>query len=131
MATKAETMRFAEKKFAKGATIKHELGWVAHVAPRRRPRGSRAPAGWNMSLEGTLAMMIGVDLEDALTRLFAASGVCCFVAFAVDEALATDDDEFDPEACPGCGCRPGDGITAGCNDVGGCGTNRHQAEVRQ
>lgn len=28
------------------------------------------------------------------------------------------EDEF---ACPGCGSRPGDGITPGCNDPGGCG----------
>ena len=27
----------------------------------------------------------------------------------------------DPEACPGCGCKPGDGYTAGCNHSEGCG----------
>lgn len=27
----------------------------------------------------------------------------------------------DPEACPGCGCKPGDGITAACNHPEGCG----------
>jgi hypothetical protein len=34
-----------------------------------------------------------------------------------DEAAA----EIDPEACPGCGCKPGDGYTAGCNHSEGCG----------
>jgi hypothetical protein len=29
--------------------------------------------------------------------------------------------EDDEDACPGCGCRPGDGITPGCNDPMGCG----------
>lgn len=32
------------------------------------------------------------------------------------------------EACPGCGCEPGDGLTDGCTDVGGCGTNRQREE---
>jgi hypothetical protein len=27
----------------------------------------------------------------------------------------------DPEACPGCGCKPGDGATEGCDDPVGCG----------
>lgn len=27
----------------------------------------------------------------------------------------------DPEACPGCGCKPGDGITFGCDHPEGCG----------
>ena len=35
------------------------------------------------------------------------------------------DDIFgDPEACPGCGSKPGDGITYGCDDPMGCGHNR-------
>lgn len=29
--------------------------------------------------------------------------------------------ELDNEACPGCGCCPGDGITMGCDDPNGCG----------
>ena len=29
--------------------------------------------------------------------------------------------EEDPEACPGCGCRPGDGRTEGCKHPDGCG----------
>ena len=29
--------------------------------------------------------------------------------------------EEDPEACPGCGCRPGDGRTEGCHHPDGCG----------
>jgi hypothetical protein len=32
---------------------------------------------------------------------------------------------FDPEACPGCGCRPGDGLTPGCNHPMGCGYTRN------
>lgn len=27
----------------------------------------------------------------------------------------------DIDACPGCGCRPGDGLTDGCEDPDGCG----------
>jgi hypothetical protein len=27
---------------------------------------------------------------------------------------------LDPEACPGCGCMPGDGKTPGCTDPDGC-----------
>lgn len=29
-----------------------------------------------------------------------------------------------PEQCPGCGCLPGDGTTAGCDHMDGCGHNR-------
>lgn len=36
---------------------------------------------------------------------------------AIGEWLLLDD----PEACPGCGCKPGDGITDDCDDPGGCG----------
>lgn len=28
-----------------------------------------------------------------------------------------------PEACPGCGCVPGDGVTLGCGHPDGCGYN--------
>ena len=32
---------------------------------------------------------------------------------------------LDPEdACPGCGCAPGDGVTESCDHVDGCGHNR-------
>jgi hypothetical protein len=27
----------------------------------------------------------------------------------------------EPDACPGCGCRPGDGLTEGCSHEFGCG----------
>lgn len=27
----------------------------------------------------------------------------------------------DPEACPGCNCKPGDGVTEGCSHPDGCG----------
>ena len=32
--------------------------------------------------------------------------------------------DIDPEACPGRGCVPGDGVTANCNDDEGCGYSR-------
>lgn len=32
------------------------------------------------------------------------------------------------EACPGCGCKPGDGITANCYHPGGCGFWRTQED---
>lgn len=38
---------------------------------------------------------------------------------AAVEAAATN-----PEACPGCGCLPGDGTTDGCEHPEGCGFNR-------
>lgn len=37
---------------------------------------------------------------------------------------ADDDDEFevtDPEACPGCGTKPGEGVTPDCDHPAGCG----------
>lgn len=47
--------------------------------------------------------------------------------FTVDDEESPDT-ELDwmnnPEACPGCGSTPGDGITFGCNDPMGCGHNR-------
>lgn len=30
-------------------------------------------------------------------------------------------EEADQEACPGCGCKPGEGITPGCHHPDGCG----------
>lgn len=37
------------------------------------------------------------------------------------EELESDFSLDDPEACPGCGCKPGDGITEGCEAEDGCG----------
>lgn len=38
------------------------------------------------------------------------------------DPYAVDDEEGDdPEACPGCGCKPGDGKTEGCTHPEGCG----------
>ncbi len=34
------------------------------------------------------------------------------------------------EACPGCGCMPGDGLTEGCEAESGCGTLRQWAEAK-
>ncbi len=36
-----------------------------------------------------------------------------------------------PEACPGCGCLPGDGITDGCEDEDGCGYHRNPSHSTQ
>ena len=33
-----------------------------------------------------------------------------------------------PEACPGCGCLPGEGLTDGCEDRDGCGYHRSIAD---
>lgn len=35
-----------------------------------------------------------------------------------------DEEGLDEEACPGCGCLPGAGVTEGCEDPHGCGVNR-------
>ncbi len=44
------------------------------------------------------------------------------VALGWAEARDNDDDnDDDDEACPGCGCTPGDGVTSGCNHPDGCG----------
>jgi hypothetical protein len=32
-----------------------------------------------------------------------------------------EEEDEDPEACPGCGCLPGDGRTPGCTHPAGCG----------
>jgi hypothetical protein len=37
-----------------------------------------------------------------------------------------EEEELDEEACPGCGCMPGDGITEECNDPVGCGEAKKQ-----
>ena len=45
------------------------------------------------------------------------------------DAEEPEEEPLDPEACPGCGCLPGDGVTEGCDHPGGCGYNRQaQAE---
>lgn len=31
--------------------------------------------------------------------------------------------------CPGCGCRPGDGITESCDDLDGCGYLKEQRDL--
>ena len=42
---------------------------------------------------------------------------------AINERTAWDwfAEDDDPEACPGCGCLPGDGRTEGCDHPDGCG----------
>ena len=39
----------------------------------------------------------------------------------LDRLADEEDAEAGPEACPGCGCKPGDGPTAGCVHPLGCG----------
>lgn len=51
-------------------------------------------------------------LAEAIQREVARRGV---------ELEGIDADEANPEACPGCGCLPGDGRTNGCRDAIGCG----------
>jgi type IV secretory pathway VirB10-like protein len=46
------------------------------------------------------------------------------------EAQTAAEDALDPEACPGCGCLPGDGLTEGCEDEGGCGYYRQWETAR-
>ena len=36
------------------------------------------------------------------------------------------EDCIDPNACPGCGCLPGEGTTEGCHHTDGCGWAREQ-----
>ena len=45
---------------------------------------------------------------------------------AYDLEKEEEEEELDDEACPGCGCVPGDGITEECNDPLGCGEAKKQ-----
>jgi hypothetical protein len=45
----------------------------------------------------------------------------CVAAWQAGLYPAATPAAFDPEACPGCGCMPGDGRTYGCADPDGCG----------
>ena len=42
-------------------------------------------------------------------------------AVALGWSEENDEEEDDEEACPGCGCVPGGGVTAGCTHPAGCG----------
>jgi len=44
---------------------------------------------------------------------------------AITDAARKVFDAFDPEACPGCQCKPGDGLTEGCEHPKGCGFARN------
>ena len=49
-----------------------------------------------------------------------------------DAVEPAEDDDCDPLACPGCGCKPGDGITESCNHPDGCGDAKlRRAEGRE
>ena len=61
--------------------------------------------------------------EEARRAYFAA---LCDIALAATAEPEEEPESFDPEACPGCGCKPGDGITESCNDSEGCGWSKYQ-----
>lgn len=62
--------------------------------------------------------------EKALATLSAS--VTVIHAVMVAAGLFVDQHE-DSDACPGCGCRPGDGLTPGCEAEVGCGYWRELA----
>ena len=35
--------------------------------------------------------------------------------------VGSDEERGNDDACPGCGCKPGDGVTPGCTHPNGCG----------
>lgn len=47
-------------------------------------------------------------------------------SYDLEEDEEEDEEELDEDACPGCGCVPGDGITEECNDPLGCGEAKKQ-----
>lgn len=57
----------------------------------------------------------------------------CVEAGCADEHAGTGECLVEPalpdDACPGCGCRPGHGLTAGCTHPLGCGYFREAAKV--
>ncbi|MCP4203739.1 MAG: hypothetical protein GY769_17615 [bacterium] len=70
------------------------------------------------------AMMEGTEEdkdedEDPDAEFCNEDGACSECEADCDFAKKDDD----PEACPGCGCKPGDGKTEGCDDPDGCGFN--------
>lgn len=61
--------------------------------------------------QGEPLMLLRFDSVEQLVK-------ACFRSWP-SRSWWTDDD-----SCPGCGCRPGDGLTEGCEHVDGCGTLR-------
>ena len=54
--------------------------------------------------------------------------------FAFEDSQGVSEWDFrikseDVEACPGCGCKPGDGATEGCDDPDGCGYSIEQEDT--
>lgn len=47
------------------------------------------------------------------------------------ENYPKEETTVDPEACPTCGGRPGDGLTVGCDDENGCGFWRREEEIEK
>lgn len=60
---------------------------------------------------GSLVSSLLVDLEQS-------------IRIVLDGRAA---EEPNPEACPGCGCLPGDGVSESCDDPNGCGFFRELA----
>lgn len=59
---------------------------------------------------------------EAWAAKFKAAGhFVAFHASELEEVEEEDEIAKFPEACPGCGCMPGDGRTPGCTDPLGCG----------
>jgi hypothetical protein len=69
-----------------------------------------------------LAADYGAELEGAL-ELAVANGLDA----PTGDPRGTPTPATDPEACPGCACLPGDGLTDGCDDPAGCGFYRANA----
>jgi hypothetical protein len=75
------------------------------------------------------------DLHLALVEAANSNGLVA-LSYEDDKREATDDEvamvryevgqiadeDVNPEACPGCGCLPGDGRTVGCQHPDGCGS---------
>jgi hypothetical protein len=87
---------------------------------------------------GPLACIVGqaVEHEDHVTDAKLARSMRSVLPARVrctcddGACMLCDDDGMlpaDPDACPGCGCKPGDGITDGCTHPAGCGEARAQA----
>lgn len=74
--------------------------------------------------------MCASDRSDVVRKCFFCpkpafeEGELCFECTRIAEAADDDEDELHPEACPGCRCLPGDGVTASCTHPDGCGFAR-------
>lgn len=69
-------------------------------------------------------------LGEAAQKLRNRNGHLTLIEGSVELFAVMDEDGFlldeegkalNPDACPNCGCEPGEGLTKGCNDPLGCG----------